>query len=76
MKNAEKYIFGFMLGLTMFNTFDIESDVVVLRKNINLRDSTILRLEKSNRFRDSLMWDHIEKTDSMHIEAIRELRRQ
>ena len=75
MKNAEKYIFGFMLGLTMFNTFDIESDVKVLRENINLRDSTILRLEKSNRLRDSLMWDHIEKTDSMHIEAIRELRR-
>ena len=75
MKNAEKYIFGFMLGLTMFNTFDIESDVMVLRNNINLRDSTILRLEKSNRLRDSLMWDHIEKTDSMHIEAIRELRR-
>lgn len=75
MKNGEKYIFGFMLCLTMFNTFDIESDVTVLRKNINLRDSTILRLEKSNRLSDSLMWDHIEKTDSMHIEAIRKLRR-
>ena len=75
MKNAEKYIFGFMLGLTMFNTFDIESDVMVLRNNINLRDSTILRLEKSNRLRDSLMWDHIRETDSMCIEAIRELRR-
>ena len=75
MKNAEKYIFGFMLGLTMFNTFDIESDVMVLRENINLRDSTILRLEKSNRLRDSLMWDHIKETDSMRIEAIRELRR-
>lgn len=74
MKNAEKYIFGFMLGLTMFNTFDIESDVMVLRENINLRDSTILRLEKSNRLRDSLMWDHIKETDSMRIEAIRELR--
>ena len=75
MKNGEKYIFGFMLGLTMFNTFDIESDVMVLRNNINLRDSTILRLEKSNRFRDSIMWEHIKETDSMHIEAIRELRR-
>ena len=75
MKNAEKYIIGFMLGLTMFNTFDIESDVKVLRENINLRDSTILRLEKSNRLRDSIMWDHIKETDSMHIEAIRELRR-
>ena len=75
MKNAEIYIIGFMLGLTMFNTYDIERDVRVLRNNINLRDSTILRLEKSNRLRDSLMWDHIEKTDSMHIEAIRELRR-
>ena len=31
MKNAEIYIFGFMLGLTMFNTFDIEGDVMVLR---------------------------------------------
>ena len=75
MKNAEKYIFGFMLGLTMFNTFDIESDVMVLRENINLRDSTILRLEKSNRLRDSLMWEHIRETDSMSIETIRELRR-
>jgi hypothetical protein len=75
MKNAEIYIFGFMLGLTMFNTFDIESDVMVLRENINLRDSTILRLEKSNRLRDSLMWDHIEKTDSMYLEAVRKLRR-
>jgi len=75
MKNAEKYIFGFMLGLTMFNTFDIESDVMVLRENINLRDSTILRLEKSNSLRDSLMWNHIRETDSMSIETIRELRR-
>ena len=64
-----------MLGLTMFNTFDIESDVMVLRKEINLRDSTILRLEKSNRLRDSLMWNHIRETDSMSIETIRELRR-
>ncbi len=31
MKNAEKYIFGFILGLAMFNTFDIEGDVMVLR---------------------------------------------
>jgi hypothetical protein len=75
MKNAEKYIFGFMLGLTMFNTYDIERDVRILRKNINLRDSTILRLEKSNRLSDSLMWDHIEKTDSMYLEAVRKLRR-
>ena len=64
-----------MLGLTMFNTYDIESDVTVLRENINLRDSTILRLEKSNRLRDSLMWNHIRETDSMSIETIRELRR-
>ena len=75
MKNAEIYILGFMLGLTMFNTYDIESDVTVLRENINLRDSTILRLEKSNRLRDSLMWNHIRETDSMSIETIRELRR-
>lgn len=75
MKNAEIYIMGFMLGLTMFNTFDIESDVMVLRKEINLRDSTIIRLEKSNRLRDSLMWNHIMETDSMSIETIRELRR-
>ena len=75
MKNAEIYIMGFMLGLTMFNTCDIESDVMVLRKEINLRDSTIIRLEKSNRLRDSLMWNHIRETDSMSIETIRELRR-
>ena len=75
MKNAEIYIFGFMLGLTMFNTYDIESDVMVFSENINLRDSPILRLEQSSRLRDSLMWDHIKKTDSMRIEAIRELRR-
>ena len=64
-----------MLGLTMFNTYDIERDVRVLRNNINLRDSTILRLEKSNHLRDSLMWEHIRETDSMSIETIRELRR-
>lgn len=64
-----------ILGIILCMTFVIERRVALLNETVTLRDSTILRMQKYDRFRDSIMWKHIEQTDSMHIEAIKEMRR-
>jgi hypothetical protein len=73
MNNADRFILAVTLGIIMMCVFIIERRVALLNNTISLRDSTILRMQKHDGFRDSIMWCHIEQTDSMHIEAIRQI---
>lgn len=73
MNNADRFILAVILGIIMMCVFIIERRVALLNNTISLRDSTILRMQKYDAFRDSIMWSHIEQTDSMHIEAIRQI---
>ena len=75
MSNVDRFILAVILGIILCTTFIIERRVALLNDTITLRDSTILRLERYNNYRDSIMWKHIEQTDSMHIEAIKEIYR-
>ena len=75
MSNVDRFILAVILGIILCTTFVIERRVALLNDTITLRDSTILRMQKYDRFRDSIMWKHIEQTDSMHIEAIKEILR-
>ena len=75
MSNVDRFILAVILGIILCTTFVIERRVALLNDTITLRDSTILRLERYNNYRDSIMWKHIEQTDSMHIEAIKEIYR-
>ena len=75
MSNVDRFILAVILGIILCTTFVIERRVALLNDTITLRDSTILRLERYNNYRDSIMWKHIEQTDSMHIEAIKEILR-
>jgi hypothetical protein len=73
MTNADRFILAVILGIIMMCVFIIERRVALLNNTISLRDSTILRIQKYEEFSDSIMWSHIEHTDSMHIEAIRQI---
>lgn len=73
MNNSDRFILAVILGIIMMCLFIIERRVALLNNTISLRDSTILRMQKHEGFRDSIMWSHIEQTDSMHIEAIRQI---
>jgi len=73
MSNVDRFIMSVILGIILATVFVIERRVALLNETITLRDSTILRMQKYDRFRDSIMWKHIEQTDSMHIEAIKEI---
>jgi len=73
MSNVDRFILSVILGIILATVFVIERRVALLNETITLRDSTILRMQKYDRFRDSIMWKHIEQTDSMHIEAIKEI---
>ena len=75
MSDVDRFILAVILGIILCTTFVIERRVALLNDTITLRDSTILRLERYNNYRDSIMWKHIEQTDSMHIEAIKEIYR-
>ena len=75
MSNVDRFILAVILGIILCTTFVIERRVALLNDTITIRDSTILRLERYNNYRDSIMWKHIEQTDSMHIEAIKEIYR-
>ena len=75
MNNVDRFILAVILGIILCTTFVIERRVALLNDTITLRDSTILRMQNYDRFRDSIMWKHIEQTDSMHIEAIKEILR-
>ena len=73
MNNADRFILAVILGIIMMCVFITERRVALLNNTISLRDSTILSMQKYDRFRDSIMWSNIEHTDSMHIEAIRQI---
>ena len=73
MSNTDRFIIAVILGIILCVTFIIERRVALLNETIIMRDSTILRMQKYDRFRDSITWKHIEQTDSMHIEAIKEI---
>lgn len=73
MTNADRFILAVIFGIILMCVFIVDRRVALLNKTISLRDSTILRMQKYDGFRDSIMWSHIEHTDSMHIEAIRQI---
>jgi len=68
--NADRFILAVVIGIILSVLFVIERRVALLNDTISLRDSTILRMKAYEGFRDSIMWNHIEHTDSMHIKAI------
>ena len=76
MSNVDRFIFAAFLGIAVLGVIVIERRVALLNDIFTLRDSTMLRMQKYDRFRDSIMWKHIEQTDSMYIEAIKEINKR
>ena len=76
MSNVDRFFFGVLICIVLLDVIVIERRVALLNDIFTLRDSTMLRMQKYDRFRDSIMWKHIEQTDSMYIEAIKEINKR